>query len=199
MTTLVAFQHNDWVLLAGDSQTTSYHLASDCSPMGKIAKNGKYLVAAAGLVRGMNLIQHVFVPPAPPRASASLDKFMVEKFVPALRKCFIASGYDMKDDGGVAQHDNEFLVSVSGVLYFIDSAYGIERTAGKIYTTGSGGELALGAAHALGINDVDDWEEAVEVLETAVKTAIHHDIYSGGQVQIALQTTSGKSHVALLD
>jgi len=193
MTTLIAVQHADWCLIAGDSQTTSYHLSADCSPMGKIARNGKYLVAAAGLVRGMNLIQHSFNPPPPPRSN--LDKFMVTQFVPALRKCFQAAGYDMKDDGDVAQHDNEFLIAVQGVIYLIDEAYGIERTSNNVYVTGTGMELALGAAHALGISEIDDWEEAVSVVEAAVETAIKYDIYSGGSVQFALQDTSGKSWI----
>jgi ATP-dependent protease HslVU (ClpYQ) peptidase subunit len=193
MTTLIAVQHEDWCLIAGDSQTTSYHLSADCSPMGKIARNGKYLVAAAGLVRGMNLIQHAFNPPAPPKSN--LDKFMVNVFVPALRKCFQAAGYDMKDDGDVAQHDNEFIVAVNGVLYLIDEAYGVERTSNRVYVTGSGMELALGAADALNVAEVDDWEEAVEVVERAVQTAIKYDIYSGGAVQFALQDRNGKSWI----
>ena len=120
MTTLIAVQHEDWCIIAGDSQTTSYHLSADCSPMGKIATNGKYLVAAAGLVRGMNLIQHAFTPPRAPKNN--LDKFMVTKFLPALRSCFVKSGYDMKDDGDVASHDNEFLVAVNGTIYLISSS-----------------------------------------------------------------------------
>jgi len=197
MTTLIAVQHEDWCLIAGDSQTTSYHLSADCSPMGKIATNGKYLVAAAGLVRGMNLIQHAFTPPRAPKNN--LDKFMVNKFLPALRSCFIKSGYDMKDDGDVAQHDNEFMIAVNGTIYLIDEAYGIERTANKIYVTGTGMELALGAAHALGLQDVDDWEIAVEIIEEAVKTAIKYDVYSGGLVQVALQDRTGKTWITHLD
>ena len=197
MTTLIAVQHDDWCLIAGDTQTTSYHLSADCSPMGKIAQNGKYLVSAAGLVRGMNLIQHTFTPPPPPRSN--LDKFMVNSFVPTLRKSFVANGYDMKDDGDVASHDNEFLIAVNGVLYLIDEVYGVERTSNRIYVTGSGMELALGAAHALGLHEVDDWEEAVEIVEQAVKVAMKYDIYSGGSVQVALQNTAGKSWLTYLD
>jgi ATP-dependent protease HslVU (ClpYQ) peptidase subunit len=104
----------------------------------------------------------------------------------------------MKDDGDVAQHDNEFIVAVNGTLYLIDEAYGIERTGDKIYVTGSGMELALGAAHALGIKDVDDWQEAVSILEAAVKTAIKYDVYSGGAVQIALQDRTGKTWITHL-
>lgn len=200
MTTIVAVQHDDWCLIAADTQTTGYDLASDCSSMGKIAQNGKYLVSAAGLVRGMNLIQHAFVPPNPPKVRENkLDKFMISTFVPALRKTFIQSGYDIKSDGDPASHDNDFIVAVNGQLYFIDEVYGVERAANKFYCTGTGMKLALGAAHALGVHETDDWEEAVDILETAIKTAIEFDIYSGGKVQIALQTNDGRSWLTVLD
>lgn len=201
MTTLIAFQHEDFCLIAADTQTTGYDLSADCSPMGKIAKNGNYLVSAAGLVRGMNLIQHAFTPPSAPRTSKpkSLDKFIISTFVPSLRKCFMQSGYDIKTDGSTASHENDFIVAVNGTLYFIDEVYGVERTKDKLYVSGTGMKLALGAAHALGIDDVDDYEEAIDILEQAVKTAIKYDINSGGQIQIALQTRDGKSYINFLD
>lgn len=201
MTTLIAFQHDDFCLIAADTQTTGYDLASDCEPMGKIAKNGKYLVSAAGLVRGMNLIQHAFNPPNAPRTSKpeALDKFMISTLIPSLRKCFMQSGYDIKSDGDPASHDNDFIIAVNGTLYFIDGVYGVERTKTKVYATGSGMKLALGAADALGIDDCDDYEEAIEILEQAVKSAIKYDINSGGKVQIALQTKDGKSYINFLD
>lgn len=200
MTTIVAVQHEDWCMIASDTQTTGYDIASDCEPMGKIAQNGKYLVSAAGLVRGMNLIQHVFVPPTPPRVrEKKLDKFMVSSFVPALRKTFMQSGYDIKSDGDPASHDNDFIVAVNGTLYFIDEVYGLERTKTKVYCTGTGMKIALGAVEAQDIDDVDDYEEAIEILEKAVKAAIKYDIYSGGKVQIALQTNDGRSWITVLD
>lgn len=198
MTTLIAFQHDDFCIIAADTQTTGYDLRSDCSPMGKIAQNGKYLVSAAGLVRGMNLIQHAFNPPATPRVK-DLDRFMVTNFVPALRKTFALSGYDIKSDGMAASFENDFIVAVNGTLYFIDEGYGLERTKDKVYCTGSGMKLALGAAYALGLEECDDYEEAIEILEAAVKAAIRYDINSGGQVQIALQTKDGKSQIAFMD
>lgn len=198
MTTLIAFQHEDFCVIAADTQTTGYDLRADCSPMGKIAQNGKYLVSAAGLVRGMNLIQHSFNPPAAPKVK-NLDRFMVNNFVPALRKTFALSGYDIKSDGMAASFDNDFIVAVNGTLYFIDEGYGLERTKDKVYCTGSGMKLALGAAYALGIEECDDYEEAIEILEAAVKAAIRYDINSGGQIQIALQTSDGKSYIEFLD
>ena len=201
MTTLIAFQHDDFCLIAADTQTTSYGIAADCEPMGKIAKNGKYLVSAAGLVRGMNLIQHAFNPPSPTKTNnpEALDKFIISSFVPALRKCFIESGYDIKSEGDPASHDNDFIIAVNGTLYFIDEVYGVERTKTKVYATGTGSQLALGAVEALSIEDVDDYEEAIDILEQAVKAAIKYDIHSSGKVQIALQTRDGKSFISYID
>ena len=201
MTTLIAFQNEDYCLIAADTQTTGYDLSADCSPMGKIAKNGKYLVSAAGYVRGMNLIQHAFIPPNPPRTSKPevLDKFIISQFVPALRKCFINAGYDIKSDGSAASHENDFIIAANGTLYFIDEVYGVERTKDKVYVSGSGMKLALGAAFALDIENAEDYEEAIEILEKAVKAAIKYDVNSGGQIQIALQTKDGKSFISYLD
>jgi ATP-dependent protease HslVU (ClpYQ) peptidase subunit len=197
MTTLIALQHDDWCLIAADSQTTGYDLSSDCSTMGKIAKNGQYLVSAAGLVRGMNLIQHSFVPPIAPKRN--LDKFMINRFIPELRKTFIESGYEIKSDGDPASHDNDFIVAVNGTLYFIDEAYGLERINNKLYCAGSGQKLALGAAFALDAHKCDNYSDAITILYKAVKSAIEFDINSGGKVQIALQKKDGETFIELLD
>jgi len=197
MTTLIAYQHDDWCMIAADSQTSFGNLRADCSPMGKIAINGKYLVAAAGTVRGMNIIQHSFRPPAPPKTN--LDSFMVNKFIPALRKTFVDSGYEMKESGEIASFDNDLIVAVNGTIYFVDEVYGLERNKENLHVTGTGRQLALGAAVALGINEVDSFEEATEILEQAVKTAIKFDIYSGDAVQIAIQHKDGRTYIALLD
>jgi ATP-dependent protease HslVU (ClpYQ) peptidase subunit len=201
MTTIIAIQHEDWCLIAADSQTTGYELAGDCSSMGKIALNGDYLVSAAGLVRGMNLIQHALLPPKAPKVKDlnKLDKFIVNQFVPKLRQTFIKSGYDMKDDGDIAQHDNDFIIAVNGIIYFLDESYAIERMNDKLYATGTGMKLALGAAYALGIQDCDDYDEAIDILERAVKAAIRYDIYSGGRIQVALQTKDGSTFMTTLD
>lgn len=193
MTTLIAYQGNDWCLLAADTQTTGYGMATDCSPMGKIAKNGDYVIAAAGLVRGMNIMQHALVPPRAPKTKSSLAKFMVSRFIPSMRRAFISAGYDMKDDGEMAQQDNDIIIAVKGQLFFIDDVYGLEYVADRLYCGGSGMQLALGAATILGADKDVSKEDAIEILTRAVKTSIKHDIYSGGRVQMVFQDKSGKT------
>ena len=197
MTTLIALQHDDWCLIVADSQITGNSIAMDYSAMGKIAKNGQYVVAAAGFVRGINLIQHSFIPPIPPKKN--LDKFMVNRFIPELRKTFIESGYEIKSDGDPVSHDSEIIVAVNGILYLIDDVYGLERNNNKLYCAGSGQDFALGAAYALGAHKVNDYKEAIDILHLAVKSAIQFDINSGGKVQIALQMKSGETFLQLLD
>lgn len=197
MTTLVGLQHDDWCIIAADSKTSFSNFGTDGSPMGKIAINKNYLIAGAGMVRGSNLAHLAFNPPTPPKQN--LDKFMVTKFIPALRKCFVAHGYDMKESSDVAQHDSEFIVAVNGIIYQIDPSYSIERLGSKYYVNGSGYQLAIGALDALKANQIDNYEEAIDAVEQAVKTAIKYDIYSGGKVQIAIQQKNGKSFITMLD
>ena len=198
MTTLIAIQHKNWCLMASDSQTTAGNISADCSSVGKICVNGSFLIGTAGTLRGANIVQHSFIAPRVAKAK-NYDRFMVNKFIPALRKAFITAGYDMKDSSEIASHDNEFLVAVGGTIYMIDEVYGIERQADGIYTSGSGAHLALGAAHALGADTVDSHEEAIDIIDKAVKTAIKYDIFSSGKVQVALQKKNGETWIAHLD
>lgn len=197
MTTLIAYQGDGFCVIAADSQTSWGNLKANCSPMGKIAVNGKFLIAAAGTVRGMNIIQHSFVPPA--IRNKDLDRYMVRSFIPALRREFIAAGYDMKDGGEIASHDNDFIIAVNGTLYFIDEVYGIERNKENLHVSGTGRQLALGAAVALGIHESEDYEQVVDTLVQAVEAAIKFDIYSGDEVQIAVQFADGKILMTTLD
>ena len=198
MTTLLAIQGDDWCLMASDSQTTSGHLSGDCSTVGKICVNGEFLIGTAGTLRGANIIQHTFVAPKIGKIK-NIDKFMVNKFIPTLRNTFVTAGYDMKDSSEIASHDNEFLVAVGGVIYMIDEVYSIERQSDCIYTSGSGSHLALGAAYALGANTVESYEQAIEIADKAIKTAIKFDIFSSGKVQVALQKNNGDTWITHLD
>lgn len=198
MTTLIAIQHRDWCLMASDSQTTSGNIAGDCSTVGKICINGDFLIGTSGTLRGANIIQHTFTAPKIGKIK-NIDKFMVNKFVPQLRNTFVTAGYDMKDGNEIASHDNEFLVAIQGTIYMIDEVYGIERQANTIYASGSGSHLALGAAHALGADTVDSHEDALEIADKAIKTAIKYDIFSSGKVQVALQKKNGDTWLTHLE
>lgn len=185
MTTLAAIQGDGWCVIAADS------LVSDDTGMtgevmtGKIFKNGPTLIAGAGSVRGINILQ--FAWKAPARTVASTDAYITKSFIPAMRKVFIENGYDMKADTDVASNDNEFLVAVGGVLYSIADDYSWERCSRKLYALGSGGKYALGALAVQGAEKAKSIAEAGRMLNKAVRTAIRYDAFSGGDVYIISQ------------
>jgi ATP-dependent protease HslVU (ClpYQ) peptidase subunit len=147
----------------------------------KIVKNGAYLIAGAGSVRGCNILQHGWVPPKP---RGDLDKFITKSFIPSMRKAFLDAGYDMKQDSSNALHDSEFLVIVHGVIYPIFEDYSWERSNDPLYVSGSGGAYALGALKTQNIED--EWS-ARQAIEKAISIAIECDTSSGGSIYLASQ------------
>lgn len=198
MTTIVAIQGDGWSVFAADSQTTDGNNKSWMSKTGKIAQNGDCLIAGAGTVRGLNILAYEFEPPKRNR-KWDLDSFMTRQFIPAMREQFKESGYDVKPDNDLASFDNVVLVSINGVIYSIDEAYGWERSDSRIYTYGSGGNIAKGALTVLNAEDCDSVEEAVDLAEQAIKAASKWDSYTGGRIQVAVQYADGTSTMATLD
>lgn len=196
MTTLVAIQSEEWCVIAAESQATTNARVMDCSPVGKIAQNGKFLIAAAGATRGGNLLSFAWKPPTP---IGHEDEFMTRFVIPSMRKLFMVNGYDIKSDGQSASFDNELLIAVRGRIYHIFDDYGWERCGSGLYATGSGADFALGAMEALGARDCVDYAEAIDIVEQSVKIASKFDIFSGGLIQVAMQDGKGKGFVATLD
>ena len=196
MTTLCAIQAEDWCVIAAESQATTNARIIDSSPVGKIAVNGKFLIAAAGATRGANLLTYAWRSPTP---TGKPDEFITRNAIPSIRRCFMENGYDIKSEGQSASFDNELLLAIKGRLYHIFDDYGWERCGSGLYATGSGADFALGAMEALGARDCDDYAEAIDIAEQAVKIASKLDIFSGGLIQVAMQDKAGKSFVATLD
>jgi hypothetical protein len=159
----------------------------------KIVENGPYLIAVSGSSRGGNIAQFGFTPPAPPESSGllALDKFMTRKFIPKLREEFIEAGYDVKPDSEAATQDSPLLVVVSGTIYPIEVDYSWDREVRKVYCGGSGGDVALGAMIALGIEDTSDPKVAANIIRRAIEISCNWDVYT--KQPIIVKTQYGKS------
>jgi hypothetical protein len=161
----------------------------------KLAKNGPYLIAAAGDLRAINILQYAFTPPNPKAADkSSLDKFMTNQFLPALRKCFEDEGYgessriDSKDTRRApAGNDSDILVAVKGVIYEIGGDYSWTRESRSIYAVGSGSDYALGAAYALYEEDLTV-NSAKKLVKSSLAIAAGLDIYTAPPFVIYSQT-----------
>ena len=181
MTTLAAVQGEGWAVIGSDSLSTDENGRPINMATPKIVKNGSFLIAGAGSVRGCNILQHGWTPPKP---RGELDRFMTKTFIPSMRKAFLDAGYDMKQDSSSALHDSEFLVLVHGVIYPIFEDYSWERSKDPLYVSGSGGAYALGA---LKTQNIDDEWSARQAIEKAINIAIECDTSSGGSIYLASQ------------
>ena len=126
MTTVIGVQGDGFAVVCVDSRISSMD-STGLSQIGtlregssKVAVNGKYLLGAAGDVRAINILHHVFQPPAPPPniKGKKLDQFFTAKFIPALRECFDSQGYsipDREDKEHMAEQGSTLLIAVNGV------------------------------------------------------------------------------------
>ena len=190
MTTLAAFQGNGWALIGCDSRASDESGRAMDLATPKVIENSGYLIAVSGASRGGNISQFGWKPPvAPANADQdALDKFMTKRFIPDLRKAFISAGYDAKDEGEAAWQDSNFIVCVRGVIYPIFNDYSWDRDIRNVYFGGSGGDVALGAMVAMGIEKMRDKPaQAQKVVQKAVEVACAWDIYTSGPVITKIQ------------
>jgi ATP-dependent protease HslVU (ClpYQ) peptidase subunit len=113
---------------------------------------------------------------------------MTQTFIPAMRKLFIDSGYDMKEDGDAAAHDSQFLIVVRGVIYPVFEDYSWDRDVRGIYCSGSGADIALGAIEAFANSRKQTTPKVAELdIRMAIKIASRWDIHTAEPVIVKVQ------------
>jgi len=157
MTTIVAVQGDNFAVVCSDSRIATVDDDGYVSQIttlregnGKIAVNGKYLLGAAGDMRAINLLHHVFQPPAIPPGTTGrkLDQFFTSKVIPSMRECFEQHGYALPDTNEkkhIAEHDSVILVSLLGTIYVVEGDYSWTSDSQNFYALGTGSSYALGA------------------------------------------------------
>ena len=193
MTTIVCVQGPTWAVVGYDSQVTEedgrrYTMARGST---KVAKNGDYLLGAAGDVRAINILTHAFVPPiADGMVGVKLDRFITNKFIPSLRACFEAQGYAASGKDEQAQYGSDVLVVVSGTIYVIGDDYSWVRDSAGVYALGTGGDYALGALYSRGIDKLaSKITTAQEAVRDSLQIAARLDPGSGAPFHVVSQTT----------
>ena len=178
MTTIVGVCKNGNVTLGADSQVTDDDRKNNSSVMEKITKNNGYLLAGSGDATPCDILQHIFIPPVPTVVERkNLYKFMITKFVPAMRECLEDNGWksDPKDDSGFSM-----LIAFDGELFDIGDDFSVLLNDDGIYGVGNGSKYAIGALFA-GAS-----------VEKALEIAAHNDIYTSGPFQIVKQQKQSK-------
>lgn len=184
MTTIAAVQGPSWVVVAYDSSVSEdnrkYVLPRTS---GKMWDNGAYFLGAAGDYRAVNILAHSFVPPDPSKnRGIKLDKFMVQKFVPAMKVCFDNNFYG-KDN----EHPSVVMVVVNGTAYVIGENYDCARDESGLYAIGSGSQFAIGALTALDAETGRSIRAARSNLDVAMSIAATYDSGTGPPTHITVK------------
>lgn len=166
MTTIVAVQHKDKVVIVADSLTTGTRKYNHPA-MVKITERNNYLIAGSGEVAACDIAQHIWNPPTPTAEDRKdLYHFMIAKVIPSLKKAFKENDYkwDNEDD----ETKFAFLIAIEGEVFDIADDFAVCLDSAGFYGVGSGSSLALGALRG-GAS-----------LEDAMKIAEEIDPYTGG-------------------
>jgi len=200
MTTIVGIQGDGFAVVGCDTRISSFGDSGDAyqiSTLGngssKIAANGKYLLGAAGEMRAINILHHVFQPPpvTPGLRGKKLDAFITGKFIPSLRACFDSQGYSPPDSGDSKEHRAEqgssVIVVVNGAIYIIESDYSWTTEANYLYSTGTGSSYALGVLSSLMGNKRPTPSQARSMCTKALTITARFDPYTGSPFQTFVQ------------
>ena len=199
MTTIVGVQGDGFAVICVDSRISTMFAGglSQISTLkegsSKVSTNGKYLLGAAGDVRAINILHHVFQPPTPPPnlKGKKLDQFFTAKFIPALRECFDAQGYSIPDlnenKEHIAEQGSSILVVINGTIYIVDGDYSWASDASGIYTIGSGSAYALGALQVLANNKKLTIQQSKTLALKALTIAAKYDPHTGAPYQTFIQ------------
>jgi ATP-dependent protease HslVU (ClpYQ) peptidase subunit len=200
MTTIAGIQGDGFAVIGSDTRISSYgsdgsayqysHLGPGTS---KIAARGKFLLGAAGDLRAINLLHHVYQPPtvAPSLKGKKLDSFVTGKVIPSLRQCFDTQGYSAPEKDSSREHKAEqgstIILVVNGTIYIIEEDYSWTTESTGLYACGTGSSYALGALYATtGGKNLSLYQSKQAVIK-ALSTAAKFDPYSGGPYHTFVQ------------
>lgn len=180
MTTIVAVCKNGNVTMGADSQVTDGSRPSKHVNMEKITKNNGYLIAGSGDSHPCDILQHLFIPPVPTiQERKDLYKFMIIKFVPAMREVLEDNGWKSSTEDKEVGFN--MLFAFDGEIFDIGDDFSVLLNDDGIYGVGSGSPYAMGALYA-GAS-----------VEKALDIATNNDVYTSGPYQIVKQQKQNKT------
>lgn len=205
MTTIIGIQGNGFSVIGADSKISTFDdqgfiTSQSTLPKhtSKVTSKSGYLMGAAGDVRAINLLHHVYEPPSLRYATTreKLDQHVVRRVIPTLRQCFDDQGFSPPDKGDrdhKAEHDSTIIMSLKGRLYVIESDYSWTEDGEGIYVIGTGTQFARAAVHVL-MDGLDlsklNRKKVTSIVEKALEVACIYDPYSGGPFHIYTQGES---------
>jgi ATP-dependent protease HslVU (ClpYQ) peptidase subunit len=166
MTCIVGLVSGDHVIIGGDSCGSSDDTAINMARP-KVFRVGQYLIGFTDSFRVGQVLEFNFKPPVLKREKDVL-RFMVSKFVPAVKACFREGGTLSTEDG--QESGNCFMVGVRNRLFVIEENFQILEAMEPYISIGSGANFALGCLYyCKTINKLDK-----DAVEAALNAAAHN-------------------------
>jgi ATP-dependent protease HslVU (ClpYQ) peptidase subunit len=174
VTTIVAVAKDGKVIIGADSQTTDGNRPVRHPNMKKMSQTNGWIIAGSGDATPCDILQLVFTPPVPTvKEREDMYRFMVAKFVPAMRECLEENNW--KPDASDKDSGFSMLFAFDGEIFNIGDDYSVLQNAEGIYGIGSGSPYAMGALY------VD------ATIEKALETAAKNDVYTSAPFHILEQ------------
>jgi ATP-dependent protease HslVU (ClpYQ) peptidase subunit len=180
MTTLVAINGPDFVVMAADSQITDNDQRIISTQTPKIVEIGKYLVGLTGDSRPGDILAFNWRPPA--YKGGDPVQHMGKRVVPSIINAFKENGYEPDKDSGFT-----FLIAFDGMCFSIANDYSFNASEMGLFAAGSGGNYALGYLYSLDRKAYTRLLTAKVVAEKAVKIASVLDINTCPPIQLVVQ------------
>lgn len=205
MTTIIGIQGDNYALVCSDSRISTMDSGGFASQIttlkettNKVGTNGRYLLGAAGDMRAINILHHVFQPPIPTPGlvGRKLDQFITSKFVPALINCFENQGYatpeSNEDKSHINEHASSILTVLNGSIYVVEGDYSWTSDASGLYALGTGSPYALGALQILMGKKSPTVSQARAIALKAIAVAAKYDPYTGSPFHCYVQNNTDK-------
>jgi len=172
MTCIVAYKDKGRVYLGCDS-ISSNGFTKSIMREPKVFKKGKMLIGYTTSFRMGQIIQHDLNVPKHSKG-VSIERYIVTRFIPALRKCLGEGGYNKKENE--RESGGTFIVIYKNRIFKIQDEYSVLETTEQFDACGSGEYAALAALKTmaeitnLDLNGKQKVEKALEVTESQVVT-----------------------------
>ena len=165
MTCIIGLEQDGKVYVGADSASATRSLDIRQTLVPKVFNNHNVIIGYTSSFRMGQLLQFMKIP-----SYDKLDeKYMINKFIEAIRFEFKAKGYSKIDNN--EETGGNFLVGIKDCLYEIASDFQVQRYADGVASCGCGEEYAYGAMRAL--EHLDPIDRITKSLEIA-------SYYSGG-------------------
>lgn len=167
MTCIVGIEHENGVLIGGDSAGTAGWQKTIRADQ-KVFTVGPYTMGFTSSFRMGQLLRYRLNPPTPGTDDLyDLDRFIANTFIETVRQTLKDGGYttinNNQEEGG------EFLLGIAGTLYTIGSDFQFGRNTAGYAAAGCGDDLALGSLHTTAQYDLTPHERAQHALEAAAE------------------------------